>query len=59
MSKKFLCVMDGYDKITEKNLASIQNELYNVGFVGTQTKSLPKHITLGTLLLEKKLRLRL
>jgi 2'-5' RNA ligase len=46
--------MAGYDEITEKNLASIQNELYNVGFVGTHTKNLPQHITLGTFPLEKE-----
>lgn len=54
MNKKFLCVMAGYDEVTEKYLDSILNELYKVGFVGTQTKNLPQHITLGNFPLEKE-----
>jgi 2'-5' RNA ligase len=48
MAEKFLCVMVGFDQETEERLAGIQNALYEAGFVGTQTKGLPLHITLGT-----------
>lgn len=45
---KILCVLAGYDLQTEKYLASIQQTLYDAGFVGTQTKDIFMHITLGT-----------
>ena len=45
---KFLCVMAGYDDATERYFSGIQNELYQKGFVGTHTKELPQHITLGS-----------
>lgn len=47
MEKKFLCVMAGYDNDTENYLVSMQNKLYENGYVGTHTKDLPQHITLG------------
>ncbi len=47
MDNKFLCVMLGYDKETERILSGIQKELYLAGYVGTQTKNLAYHITLG------------
>lgn len=46
--EKFLCVMAGYDKNTETLLAKLQNNLYENGYIGEQTKNLPQHITLGT-----------
>jgi 2'-5' RNA ligase len=46
--------MAGYDDNTEKYLAAIQNRLYENGFVGTHTKNLPQHITLGTFSVEKE-----
>ncbi|WP_312433355.1 2'-5' RNA ligase family protein [Lacrimispora sp.] len=57
MEKKILCVMAGYDDKTEQYLASMQNNLYVNGFVGTHTKYLPQHITLGTFPIEKEAQL--
>jgi len=54
MDNKFLCVMAGYDDTTEEHLASIQNKLYEKDFVGTHTKNLQQHITLGTFSVEKE-----
>lgn len=54
MDKKILCVMAGYDDDTEQRLAAMQNKLYEKGFVGTHTKNLPQHITLGTFSTEKE-----
>lgn len=54
MDKKILCVMAGYDDETEQYLAAIQNKLYKNGFVGTHTKNLPQHITLGIFSVEKE-----
>lgn len=48
MADKILCVLAGYDETTQARLSAIQNELYTRGFVGTHTKNLPMHITLGT-----------
>lgn len=48
MADKILCVLAGYDDETEAHLAALQNTLYDQGFVGTQTKNLLQHITLGT-----------
>lgn len=45
---KFLCVLAGYDDETQARLAALQNTLYAHGFIGTQTKDLLMHITLGT-----------
>ena len=45
---KILCVLAGYDAQTETYLAGIQQSLYDSGFVGTHTKNLIQHITLGT-----------
>ncbi len=54
MEDKFLCVMAGYDDNTEKQLAEIQNKLYENGFSGNHTKDLPQHITLGTFPFDKE-----
>ncbi len=54
MDGKFLCVMAGYDENTEKYLAVIQNKLYEAGFIGTHTKNLPQHITLGIFPIEEE-----
>lgn len=48
MADKILCVLAGYDEETEARLAAFQNALYDQGFVGTHTKNLLQHITLGT-----------
>lgn len=45
---KILCVLAGYDAQTEQYLAELQQSLYDRGFVGTQTKDIFMHITLGT-----------
>ena len=47
MADKFLCVMVGYDEATEAHLSSLQQRLYDAGFVGTHTKNIPQHATLG------------
>jgi 2'-5' RNA ligase len=47
MSEKILCVLAGYDDVTEKYLSSIQQELYSKGFIGEHTRDIPMHITLG------------
>jgi 2'-5' RNA ligase len=54
MSEKILCVMAGFDDITEKHLFKMQSNLYEKGFIGTQTKDLPQHITLGVFPVEKE-----
>lgn len=48
MDNKFLCVLAGYDDEKEKYIARLQDNLYKKGFVGTQTKDIPMHITMGT-----------
>lgn len=40
--------MAGYDETTEITLSTMQQRLYDNGFVGNQTKNLLQHITLGT-----------
>ncbi|MFT4004391.1 MAG: 2'-5' RNA ligase [Lacrimispora sp.] len=57
MEKKILCVMVGYDDNTERYLADMQNKLYEKGFIGTHTKGLPQHITLGTFPIEEETKL--
>ena len=57
MEKKILCVMAGYDDNTERYLAAMQNRLYEMGFIGTHTKGLPQHITLGTFPIEEETKL--
>jgi len=47
MGNKFLCVMAGYDDVTEARLSAMQQRLYDAGFVGTHTKNIPQHATLG------------
>lgn len=47
MSNKILCVLAGYDDITEARLNAMQQTLYDAGFVGTQTKNIPQHATVG------------
>ena len=47
MSDKALYVLAGYDDKTEAYLSSIQSKLYERGFIGTHTKNIPQHITLG------------
>jgi 2'-5' RNA ligase len=54
MTDKFLCVLAGYDSITTKNISNLQNDLYDSGYNGTQTKDVPHHITLGTFPTEKE-----
>ena len=54
MKDKILCVMAGYDSITDQQLSNIQNKLYEKGYVGNQTKSLPQHITLGVFPVDKE-----
>ena len=50
MAEKFLYVMAGVDAETEERLAELQNLLYANGFAGTQTKGIPFHLTLGSML---------
>lgn len=46
-SDKFLCVLAGYDEATEAHLSALQQRLYDAGFVGTHTKNIPQHATVG------------
>ncbi|MDO4739345.1 MAG: 2'-5' RNA ligase family protein [Eubacteriales bacterium] len=48
MAEKLLYVLAGYDAPTEQKLQAWQNRLYAEGFVGTHTKNIPQHITLGS-----------
>ena len=54
MADKLLCVLAGYDEETEAKLAGWQQDLYDKGYVGTHTKNLPQHITLGSFPVEKE-----
>lgn len=45
---KLLCVLARYDAQTEKRLADLQQQLYDCGFSGTQTKDIFMHATIGT-----------
>jgi|GEM_PF-578211 Sortase and related acyltransferases len=47
-SNKMLYILAGYDDASEEILAGFQNLLYEKGFVGTHTKNIPMHITLGS-----------
>ncbi len=49
MENKALYILAGYDEQTEVQLTGIQNKLYEQGFVGSHTKNIPMHITLGKL----------
>ncbi len=57
MSNKALYVLAGYDETTELHLSSMQNQLYEHGFIGRHTKNLPQHITLGSFSTEEKAQL--
>ena len=54
MANKALYILAGFDDETEKYLAGIQQKLYEKGFVGTQTKDIPMHTTLGSFPVEKE-----
>ena len=54
MANKALYILAGYDNETEAHLSNIQNKLYELGFIGTQTKNIPQHITLGSFPTEKE-----
>jgi len=47
MAEKQLYFLAGYDDATEAKLAGLQQSLYDCGFEGTQTRSIPMHITMG------------
>ncbi|MBR7020074.1 MAG: GNAT family N-acetyltransferase [Lachnospiraceae bacterium] len=47
-AEKQLYILAGYDDASEEILAGFQNILYDRGFVGTHTKNIPMHITLGS-----------
>ena len=48
MGDKRLYVLAGYDDATERVLSGWQQNLYDKGYVGTHTKGIPQHITLGS-----------
>ena len=48
MTNKALYILAGYDDKTENYLSNIQKKLYEQGFIGTHTKNIPQHITLGS-----------
>ena len=54
MADKALYILAGYDDKTEKYLSNIQNKLYEHGFIGTHTKNIPQHITLGSFSVDKE-----
>jgi len=54
MSEKALYILAGYDSDTEAYLAEIQNELSKRGFIVSQTKGIPYHITMGEFHTEKE-----
>lgn len=51
---KILCVLAGYDADTEQKLCELQNRLYEKGYVGTHTKDVIQHITIGTFSTEEE-----
>ena len=57
MENKALYILAGYDDPTERRLAGIQDNLYSQGFIGTHTKNIPQHITLGSFPLDQETRL--
>ena len=57
MENKALYILAGYDDPTERRLAGIQDNLYSQGFIGTHTKNIPQHITLGSFPLDRESRL--
>ena len=48
MADQILCILAGYDDMTEARLGALQNRLYENGFTGTHTKNLLQHMTLAT-----------
>lgn len=48
MEDKHLYVVAQYDAETDKKLNDLYRKLADEGFIGTQTKGIPYHITLGT-----------
>ena len=48
MSDKALYVLAGLNKDTQNLLAEYQTALTEKGYIGTQTKNIPYHITLGS-----------
>lgn len=47
MADKNLYVLAGLDDASSEYLDGLQQKLYEAGFVGTHTKNIPAHITLG------------
>lgn len=52
MEDKHLYVVAQYDAETDKKLNKLYQSLVGEGFIGTQTKGIPYHITLGTFAVE-------
>jgi 2'-5' RNA ligase len=48
MDEKVLCVLALFDEATNEKLESLHETLYQQGFIGTQTKNIPYHFTIGT-----------
>ena len=48
MQDKFLSVLAVFDKATQNKLSNYYDILFQNGFVGTQTKDIPYHFTLGS-----------
>jgi 2'-5' RNA ligase len=48
MPEKHIFVLAQYDLDTQRRLDDLYQVLINHGFIGTQTKGIPYHITLGT-----------
>jgi len=58
MTDRALYVLAGYDDRTEARLSDMQNKLYEHGFIGTHTKNIPLHITLGSFPTEREAELK-
>lgn len=57
MEGKMLCILALFDEKTAETLNIIYETLYQQGFIGTQTKNIPYHFTLGTYDLKQEERL--
>ena len=55
---KFLSVFAVFDSNTQKILQSFQDEVCNLGYVGTQTMGIPFHISLGSFNIEEEQELK-
>ena len=55
MAEQFLTLMADLDEKSQKLMSGWYKELQDAGFTGVQTPGLPFHISLGTIVKDKKL----